>query len=127
MVIGVDTSGSINQGLIEMFAAEIRAIVEMVKPECVHVVYCDATVHRVDEFLPDDPITINAIGGGGTDFGPVFKWVEEQSIQPACLVYLTDMWGYFPPNPPDYPTLWATMTEGYKAPFGEIVPISLDS
>ena len=44
--------------------------------------------------------------------------VEENGIEPKCLVYLTDLCcSSFPPAP-DYPVLWVTDSRK-TAPFGE--------
>jgi predicted metal-dependent peptidase len=64
---------------------------------------------------------LKALGGGGTDFAPVFKHVEEQGIEAACLVYLTDMYGSFPKSAPDYPVLWVSTSHIDNAPFGEVL------
>jgi predicted metal-dependent peptidase len=47
IVIAVDTSGSIGTLELEQLAAEISAIADEVKPEVIHVVYCDAAVQSV--------------------------------------------------------------------------------
>jgi len=39
---------------------------------------------------------------------PPFKWVEENGIEPKCLVYLTDLCCNSFPQAPDYPVLWVT-------------------
>jgi len=124
MVVAVDTSGSIGAYILEQFASEINAIVEDVQPEKVHVVYCDAAVGRTDEYTAEDlPIKLQPVGGGGTSFIPVFDWVEKQGIDPACLVYLTDLMGSFPKQEPLYPVLWAATTK-QEAPFGETIFIN---
>ena len=87
------------------------------------MIYCDAAVNRVDEFGPDDELKLEMVGGGGTDFRPPFAYVEEHDVEPQCLVYLTDMYGAFPEQSPEYPTMWATFTENIEAPFGETVRI----
>ena len=125
VVIGVDTSGSIGDKELAQFAGEISSICDEVQPECVHVVYCDAAVQGVQEFGPSEPIELQPKGGGGTDFRPVFKWVEENGIDPACLIYLTDLFCHSYPNPPEYPILWVTDSRR-NAPFGETVQIALD-
>ena len=80
----------------------------------------------LDVFERGESIAIEPKGFGGTDFRPVFKWVEEEGITPSCLVYLTDMAGTFPTHGPDYPVLWGD-TEGYAPPpFGEHVRIRCD-
>ncbi|MGH9568904.1 MAG: vWA domain-containing protein [Candidatus Angelobacter sp.] len=125
IVIAVDTSGSIGTRELEQFAAEISAIVDEVQPEAIHVVYCDAAVQSSQEFQPSEPIQLEPRGGGGTDFCPVFEWVEENQIAAVCLIYLTDLCCHSYPEPPDYPVLWVTDSRK-TAPFGETVQISLD-
>ncbi|MEM8986681.1 MAG: VWA-like domain-containing protein [Pseudomonadota bacterium] len=122
LVIAVDTSGSIDDETLAQFAAEMNAIVEDAKPDGVDVVYCDADVARVERFDPHDlPLTLNPKGRGGTSFRPPFEWVEAEGALPACLIYLTDLYGDFP-DPPAYPVLWASTTDEV-APFGERVKI----
>lgn len=125
IVIAVDTSGSISEKELEQFAGEISSICDEAQPESVHVVYCDAAVQAVQQFGPSEPIQLQPKGGGGTDFRPVFQWVEENGLEPACLIYLTDLLCHSYPNPPDYPVLWVT-DSGRTAPFGETVPIAFD-
>jgi predicted metal-dependent peptidase len=125
IVIGVDTSGSIGQRELEQFAAEITAIADEAKPEAIYVVYCDAAVQSVQEFGPSEPIELEPKGGGGTEFCPVFAWVEENCIDPVCLIYLTDLCCYSFPEAADYPVLWVTDSRK-EAPLGDTIHISLD-
>lgn len=122
IVIGVDTSGSIDNVLLAQFAREINAIVEDVQPSSVDVMYCDAEVHRVDSFERGEYVEIKAEGGGGTSFVPVFDKVSESGETPAVLVYLTDMYGTFPDQAPDYPVIWASYSTVDSAPFGDVIP-----
>lgn len=48
--------------------------------------------------------------------------VTEGGIRPQSLVFLTDLYGSFPPVAPAYPVLWAS-TGSKKAPFGEVIPM----
>jgi predicted metal-dependent peptidase len=125
IVVAVDTSGSIGEEELEQFAGEITAISDEAKPESIHVVYCDAAVHSSQEFGPSEPICLEPRGGGGTDFRPVFEWVEENQIAPICLIYLTDLCCHSYPQVPEYPVLWVTDSRR-TAPFGETVRISAD-
>lgn len=120
IVVAVDTSGSIDEVMLAKFGGEIQAIAEETRPVRVVVMYCDTKVHRTDTFERDDPIELEACGGGGTAFEPVFQAVAELDEQPACIVYLTDLCGSFPEEAPETPTLWATVCDG-AAPFGEVV------
>lgn len=129
IVIGVDTSGSIGQAELTAFTSEISSIIEEVRPELTYVVYCDAAIAKkngVQEFQPGDALVFRPTGGGGTDFNPVFEWVEKQGLEPACLIYLTDCMGDYPDDAPGYPTLWASSTKEpgrYEPPFGEFLYI----
>ena len=123
IVLAVDTSGSISQTELDIFSAEINAIVQDTRPSRTYVIYCDTRVHCVEEFSPDEEITLVPHGGGGTDFRPPFDYVENENIEPKCLIYLTDGYGPFPEEP-GYPTLWVCTSE-IKAPFGETLEIKI--
>lgn len=124
IVVGIDTSGSIDDKTLQAFGAEIRAIAASVRPSKIHVVYCDAEVNHVDTFGPDEELKFAAHGGGGTAFKPVFDYVEEHALNPECLVYLTDLYGQHDFTPPAYPTLWCC-TSDQTASFGDTVQISI--
>ncbi|MBV9146243.1 MAG: M48 family metalloprotease [Acidobacteria bacterium] len=125
IVIAVDTSGSIAAKELEQFAGEISAICEQAQPEAVHVVYCDAAVQGSQEFQRCDAIQLEAKGGGGTDFRPVFEWVEQKHLEPVCLIYLTDLCCHSYPEPPEYPVLWVTSSRR-QAAFGETLRITVE-
>ncbi len=122
IAIGVDCSGSISDKLLSRFSAEVNAIAAETRPEMVRVLYCDAAIQRVDEFAAGEQIELNPAGGGGTDFRPVFTYLEEHQIEPRCLIFLTDLAGSFPDDIPSYPVIWAATSER-TAPFGETVAI----
>jgi predicted metal-dependent peptidase len=122
IVIAVDTSGSIGRIELEQFAGEISAISEEAQPAAVHVVYCDAAVQSSQEFMASEPVRLEPKGGGGTDFRPVFDWVDKNSIALVCLIYLTDLCCDSFPETPEYPVLWVTESRR-TAPFGETLRI----
>ena len=85
----------------------------------------DVLVHerqRKPGLEPDDTPVFKCHGGGGTDFAPPFKKLEEEDIVPKCLVYLTDLHGPHGPEP-GYPVLWVSVTENKVAPWGETLYI----
>lgn len=129
IVIGWDTSGSMNSPTIRaQIGGEVQSIIDEVRPEITHCVYFDDGVQRVQEFDPYDVIKPMPKGGGGTSFIPVFDWIEEQGIEPACLIMVTDCYGDYPDAAPSYPVLWACTTKPsqlghYTPPFGELVYI----
>ena len=123
MAVFVDCSGSIDDKILNDFAAEIRAIHEQMRPEKLHVVYFDTDVLHHDEFDTDDEVSITPHGGGGTMFSPMFKYMAEQDATLTCAVVLTDLQcGDFGPAP-DYPVLWVT-TDATAAPWGQVVKVS---
>lgn len=126
IVVAVDTSGSIGQTELNTFFAELRGILEELRPSKVHLVWCDAKVHKVDELESvSDLAGLKPKGGGGTDFRPVFRWVDEQTMRPDALVYFTDMLGDFPKSEPEYPVVWGDIYGRVKAPFGELVHVPM--
>jgi predicted metal-dependent peptidase len=120
----IDTSGSVTQDQLSEFAAELNGIIEQVRPEKVHVLYCDAEINGVEVFTPDQyPVTLELKGGGGTDFRPAFEYVQENIHDAQCLIYLTDMYGTFPAEEPDFPTMWISNSTVSEAPFGQVVQL----
>ena len=83
--------------------AEVRSILEGQGPERVYVLYFDAVVQKVETYEAGQRIDLNPVGGGATEFGPCFEWLDERGIRPQCLVFLTDLYGSFPPSGPAYP------------------------
>lgn len=128
IVVGIDTSGSIGQKVLDVFFGELKGIIADLQPERVFVVWCDAKVHKVDECTDvEDVGGLKPAGGGGTDFRPVFDWIEEEGHQPDALVYLTDGYGSFPDGPPKYPVLWGNISgkNSVTYPFGDVVEIEI--
>ena len=122
IAIAVDCSGSVNGRLLRLFEAEVCSILEGQRPQCVHVLYFDTEVHKVETYQAGETVHLNPVGGGGTDFAPCFDWLEEHGIQPQTLVFLTDLYGTFPDDAPGYPVLWAS-TGSRHAPFGCVIPM----
>ena len=89
-------------------------------PERVHVLYFDTKVLRHDEFEDDDTVSMSPCGGGGTAFSPIFKFIDEQGIDPQCCVVLTDLCCNDFGSEPTYPVLWVS-NDQTKAPWGQVV------
>lgn len=126
LVVGMDTSGSVSETELAIFASELQAIMDTCQPESLTVIYCDAQVKAVEEFQSLEAVELHPKGGGGTAFQPVFDYVEQHGLDPACLVYFTDMFGSMPAQAPDYPVLWLSTSEIKTAPFGEVLHFPLN-
>lgn len=127
IVCAVDTSLSIGPEELEQVAGEFTAMLEDFPGIKLRVVYCDADVQGAEDFTVDNlPVRLQARGGGGTDFAPVFDWVESENMDPAALVYLTDLCGAFPESPPVYPVLWIAAGAGRavdSVPWGDVIVV----
>ena len=124
IAIAVDCSGSVNARQLQLFEAEVCSILEGQRPQRVHVLYFDAMVHKVETYEAGQRVALNPVGGGGTEFGPCFDWLDEHGILPQTLVFLTDLYGTFPSSAPSYPVLWAS-TGRRQAPFGQVIPLNV--
>ena len=126
LVIGFDTSGSIFGGTeMDMFASEIKQIIEDIKPSKVHVIYWDTAVAGHQTF-EDGQFAVQDLkpkGGGGTDGSVLFDYLREQRLTPQAIVQFTD--GYVGDwGKTDVPTLWAVSTD-LVAPFGTTIRIEV--
>ncbi|OLN26971.1 hypothetical protein DVDV_2356 [Desulfovibrio sp. DV] len=122
VVLAIDTSGSVDEALLAAFYAELSAILDVCDTRLL-VYCCDAAVGEARIFTRiDPPPAFVPTGGGGTDFRPVFAKVEADGLNPACLIYCTDLaCDRFPAEPP-YPVLWAVpATAQGQPPFGDVL------
>jgi predicted metal-dependent peptidase len=125
MVIAIDTSGSIGDEELKQFMGECQSIVEEIKPEFTLVLEVDAAVNGVNRYESGEAFTLPAIHGrGGTSFVPAFNYVHDDGIEPACFVYLTDLYGSYPEEPPSYPVLWICTTD-MQANWGQTIKIDI--
>ena len=126
VVAAIDTSGSISDDELRQFVTELDALKGQVRAR-VTLLACDNHVADAApwEFEPWDTMQLPADieGGGGTDFRPVFDWVEHENRSPNMLVYFTDAEGDFPKLPPNYPVIWLVKGKG-AVPWGERVQLN---
>lgn len=115
-VVAVDTSGS-TTGDLPRFFSELGGLLNSFGSYQLTVIQCDAKVQKTEVFDDMTPFPPDykweAKGGGGTDFRPVFHYVEKHSeIMPSLLIYLTDGYGDYPEHAPAYPVLWMVAPQG---------------
>lgn len=126
VVAAIDTSGSISDDELRQFVTELDALKGQVRAR-VTLLACDNHVADAApwEFEPWDTMQLPSelSGGGGTDFRPVFDWVEQENRSPNMLVYFTDAEGDFPQLPPYYPVIWLVKGKG-AVPWGERVQLN---
>ena len=118
LVIAIDTSASCQEVLVQRFlnetAAVLRNIGQFFSSSEVHIIECDE--HVQDEIVVRDisdlekyAESFHVKGGFGTDFRPVFSYIEEKRRMGEirdmeALMYFTDGMGIYPEKPTDYDT-----------------------
>jgi predicted metal-dependent peptidase len=121
LLVALDTSGSIDGASLEAFFREIHGAWRA--GATVHIIECDADVQRHYPYAGRPPEAVE--GGGGTDFDPVFRWMEGQPKFDGCL-YLTDGEGPAPSIRPRCRLLWVVRGDGEedapaRLPFGSTI------
>ena len=106
-VIAIDTSGSVAGSKVRAF---IRRTYDILKSQegyhskvNIHIIQCDATIQMDTKITSVDELErvfadIKLSGFGGTDFRPVFNYVDKQIASGELkhlngLIYFTDGWG----------------------------------
>lgn len=114
--VAVDTSGSVREDQLGAFLDELLSLTSSLRAE-VLLLACDAAVHEErivswrEGYEPEE-IARYLVGGGGTNYLPVFQRLQETGRRPDVLVYFTDGLADFPSDPPDFPVVWAICPPG---------------
>ncbi|MBR6622089.1 MAG: hypothetical protein IKK90_06360 [Bacteroides sp.] len=129
-VIAIDTSGSTSGELVQKFVQKTYNILKSTESFFtkinLHIIQCDADIQEdkkitcqedFDEYLK----TMKIRGLGGTDFRPVFEYVEQlrknkEFTNLKGLIYFTDGHGAFPAKKPDYDTAFVFIDDEYNNP-----------
>ena len=129
-VIAIDTSGSTSGELVQKFVPKTYNILKSTESFFskinLHIIQCDADIQEdkkitcqedFDEYLKMMQIR----GLGGTDFRPVFEYVEQlrqnkEFTNLKGLIYFTDGYGVFPEKKPDYDTAFVFVDDEYGNP-----------
>jgi len=124
VIVAVDTSGSVDEALLSTFLGEVSAMMQQYPNYEIDLITADAKVQSHKTFLPGEPLDYEISGGGGTDFRPVFEYIDQQIDYPTLLLYFTDGDGIFPKDVPMYDVLWV-MPQEVDVPFGEALLLDL--
>lgn len=126
--IAIDTSGSVSGELVQAFVQKTYNVLKSTESFFsrinLHIIQCDATIQEdakitnqeeFDNYLKNMKIH----GLGGTDFRPVFSYVDwlrdQKELQNLKgLIYFTDGFGTFPAQKPDYDTAFVFLDDGWN-------------
>lgn len=129
-VIAIDTSGSTSGELVQKFVQKTYNILKSTESFFtrinLHIIQCDANIQEdkkitcqeeFDEYIENMEIH----GLGGTDFRPVFEYVDKlrhdkEFSNLKGLIYFTDGYGDFPSRKPDYDTAFVFIDDEYNNP-----------
>ena len=129
-IIAIDTSGSVVGEEVQMFLQKTYNILmqedSYFSRVNIHIIQCDAeiqediVIHNQSEF-EEYLKTMKILGLGGTDFRPVFRYVDQLIEEKRFrnlkgLIYFTDGYGVFPVHKPPYTTAFLFVEEGYEIP-----------
>ena len=124
-VIAIDTSGSCSGELVRKFLNKTFSILKSTESfgsrVNVHIVQCDArmqddkkitNLQELDEYMKNFKIH----GMGGTDFRPVFEYVDtliknKEFTNLEGLIYFTDGYGTYPTVPTQYKTAFVFLED----------------
>lgn len=98
IVVFLDLSGSISTKQGEQFLSEIVGMMEAFDGFKIRVACFDTEVYNMQEFTSENLDSIEnyeMIGGGGTDFDCIFRYLKDEGIVPERLIVFTDgyPWG----------------------------------
>ena len=125
LVIAIDTSGSCDKETVSRFLAETWKLLSnqenFFRKMNVYFLQCDCVIQDVtriqsrEDWL-DYAKKVIIQGRGGTDFTPVFDYVEKlrrtkQLKNLKALLYFTDGDGFYPTQPPDYETAFVLLKD----------------
>lgn len=126
LVIAIDTSSSCSAEVVSRFLSETYAILSrqenFFRRMKVYFIQCDCVIQDVTliqsrEDWMDYAKRIQIRGRAGTDFTPVFDYVEtlrqkKELKSLKTLLYFTDGDGAYPTKPPDYETAFILLKDG---------------
>lgn len=123
LVVAIDTSGSIKDDILGAFIEEFKTIMQNFPSVKIELIIADAKVQAHYSFQGGEKMDFALKGGGGTDYRPVFEFIDANFPMSSMLLYFTDGEGIFPRIPPSYEVLWALSQNKTKIPFGRSIII----
>lgn len=129
-VIALDTSESVAGPLVQRFVQKTWNILKQSEnfftKVNVHIIQCGARVEEDAKITSQDEFDsymarMTLRGFGGTDFRPVFEYVNglirrREFLNFKGMIYFTDGCGDFPAMPPEYETAFVFIDQGRELP-----------
>jgi predicted metal-dependent peptidase len=110
VVVSIDMSGSISNKQAQQFLGEIGGMMDSFDGYKVHVFCFDTDTYNPQDFSSENMESIEEyqpMGGGGTDFDAIFRYLKDNAIDPKRLIVFTDGYPCGSWGDPDYcDTTW---------------------
>lgn len=123
--LGVDVSGSIGLNEISVMVSEILNCLNCFQEEGIvdpklEVIYIDTEIKKIETIELNGPPP-SPVGGGGTDFRELFRYLDKEGFESDALIFMTDgMTGGWADKEPNFPVLWMRIGNyDFQPPFGE--------
>lgn len=127
-VIAIDTSMSCSGEAVKRFLQETYGILKeeesFFRKINIHIIQCDERVQKDEKITSKEELekymeNMELAGQGGTDFRPVFSYVQKlqekkELIRLKGLLYFTDGQGIFPDKMPPYDTAFIMIQKDYQ-------------
>lgn len=127
-IIAIDTSMSCSGELVKHFLEETWSILRetdsFFHTVNIHIIQCDEAVRKDDKIISKEELeeymkNLEIEGKGGTDFVPVFTYVQEllrrkEFSNLRGLLYFTDGKGRFPKKMPPYQTAFVLVQKEFE-------------
>lgn len=123
VAIAFDASGSMSEEAKHELLSEVQGVMHSFGAFKIHLFSFDTHVFSVADYTSENLDTLTEYkvgGGGGTDFGCIFKHLKDNEIEPKLLIVFTDGYPYGTWGDENYcDTLWILHgTETIEPPFG---------
>lgn len=129
-VIAIDTSGSVQGEIVEDFLKRTCQVLQQTNSFThqvnIYIIQCDSVIQHCTQITDLEELehyiqSLSLYGFGGTDFRPVFDYVEqlqrEKKLQKINgLLYFTDGVGIYPAKNPPYKTAFIFNRDDYISP-----------
>jgi predicted metal-dependent peptidase len=126
-VIAIDTSGSVSGPIVQAFVQKTYNILKQTESFFtrinIHIIQCDADIQEDRKITSAEELeryikTMQLRGFGGTDFRPVFRYVDQlidnrEFENLKGLIYFTDGYGVYPSKKPNYETAFVFLENDY--------------
>lgn len=120
LVVAVDSSGSVDDELLSEFLSELNFLMLSINNYKIDLLVCDDTIRSHTIFYNGESLECSIKGGGGTDFRPVFEFINIELPDTALVLYFSDLDGMFPKEEPFYEVKWVSPKES-EVPFGSLI------